>query len=111
MGNLEDRVSHDEAHIAVFSDNFSNKAEYFMLLGKVLNVTSDYDPKAEEHLSKAVKLDPKLVEAWNQLGEAYWKKGNINGAKNCFKGALTHVGTCRLSTIKRQKLSFEFRTR
>ena len=76
-----------------------------MLLGKVLNVTSDYDPKAEDHLSKAVKLDPKLVEAWNQLGEAYWKKGNINGAKNCFTGALTHVGTCTRDVRKVLRLS------
>ena len=75
----------------MISDCFTNKSEYFMLLGKVLNVTSDYDAKAEEHLAKAVKLDPKLVEAWNQLGEAFWKKGNISGAKNCFAGALTHV--------------------
>ena len=77
----------------MISDCFTNKSEYFMLLGKVLNVTSDYDAKAEEHLAKAVKLDPKLVEAWNQLGEAFWKKGNISGAKNCFAGALTHVST------------------
>ena len=67
-----------------------------MLIGKVLNVTSEYDTKAEENLSKAVKLDPKLVEAWNQLGESYWKKGNIDGAKNCFSGALTHVSLGRV---------------
>ena len=27
------------------------------------------DPEAEEVLSKAVKLDPTLVEAWNELGK------------------------------------------
>lgn len=51
------------------------KAQVLMLTGKALNVTPDYSPKAEELLSKAVKLEPKLVEAWNQLGEVYWKKG------------------------------------
>ncbi|XP_032273804.1 tetratricopeptide repeat protein 5 isoform X2 [Phoca vitulina] len=45
------------------------KAQVLMLTGKALNVTPDYSPKAEELLSKAVKLEPKLVEAWNQLGE------------------------------------------
>lgn len=62
-----------------------------MLLGRTLNVTPDYDNKAYEYLSKSVKLDPKLVEAWNHLGELYWKKGDILNAKNCFSGALTHV--------------------
>ena len=62
-----------------------------MLLGRTLNVTQEYDSKAYEYLSKAVKLDPKLVEAWNHLGELYWKKGDVNNAKNCFSGALTHV--------------------
>lgn len=62
-----------------------------MLTGKALNVTPDYSPKAEELLSKAVKLEPKLVEAWNQLGEVYWKKGDIAAAHTCFSGALTHV--------------------
>ncbi|XP_009003891.1 tetratricopeptide repeat protein 5 isoform X7 [Callithrix jacchus] len=64
-----------------------------MLTGKVLNVTPDYSPKAEELLSKAVKLEPKLVEAWNQLGEVYWKKGDVAAAHTCFKGALTHVSS------------------
>lgn len=67
------------------------KAQVLMLTGKALNVTPDYSPKAEELLSKAVKLEPKLVEAWNQLGEVYWKKGDIAAAHTCFSGALTHV--------------------
>lgn len=62
-----------------------------MLQGKTLNVLPSYSPEAEEALSKAVKLDPKLVEAWNQLGENYWKKGKVPLAKNCFTGALNHV--------------------
>ncbi|KAL5022265.1 hypothetical protein ScPMuIL_001420 [Solemya velum] len=70
--------------------DISQKAEYSMLLGKVYNVLPGFDQRAEDTLSKAVKLDPKLVEAWNHLGECYWKHGNIVGAKNCFSGALNH---------------------
>lgn len=29
----------------------------------------DYDSKAQEHLSLAVKSDPTLIEAWNELGK------------------------------------------
>lgn len=64
-----------------------------MLKGKALNITPDYNPEAEELLAKAVKLDPELVEAWNQLGEAYWKKGDITAAHTCFSGALGHVSS------------------
>ncbi len=61
--------------------------------------------KAEDSLARAVKLDPNLTEAWNALGECYWKKGDItgrsssssmcihNGSKNCFVGALTQKKT------------------
>lgn len=62
-----------------------------MLKGKALNVTPNYCPEAEEVLSKAVKLDPGLVEGWNQLGEVYWKKMDVASAKTCFLGALNHV--------------------
>lgn len=82
------------------------KAQVLMLTGKALNVTPDYSPKAEELLSKAVKLEPTLVEAWNQLGEVYWKKGDIAAAHTCFSGALTHcknkVSLQNLSMVLRQ---------
>ncbi|OWK09605.1 TTC5 [Cervus elaphus hippelaphus] len=81
-------------------------AQVLMLTGKALNVTPDYSPKAEELLSKAVKLEPKLVEAWNQLGEVYWKKGDVAAAHTCFSGALTHcknkVSLQNLSMVLRQ---------
>ncbi|KAJ7373695.1 Tetratricopeptide repeat protein 5 [Desmophyllum pertusum] len=45
----------------------------FFLRGKALNVIwPEYNPLAQDALSKAVKLDPKLVEAWNCLGEFNW---------------------------------------
>ena len=66
-------------------------ARCLFLQGKALNVTAEYDPRVQDALSKAVKLDPKLVEAWNCLGECYWKKGDVEAAKNCFVGALGHV--------------------
>ncbi len=63
-----------------------------MLRGKALNVLPTHSSEAHEALSRAVKLDPRLVEGWVQLGESYWKKKDIDGAKNCFLGALNHVG-------------------
>uniref|UniRef100_A0A452I419 Uncharacterized protein n=1 Tax=Gopherus agassizii TaxID=38772 RepID=A0A452I419_9SAUR len=77
------------------------RAWALMLKGKALNVTPDYKPQAEELLAKAVKLDPELVEAWNQLGEVYWKKGDITAAHTCFSGALGH----RKNKVSLQNLS------
>ena len=68
-----------------------NKADYFMLRGKALNVISAFSQEALDMLTKAVKLDPKLVDAWVQLGECYWKKKDVEAARNCFQGALNHV--------------------
>lgn len=67
------------------------RAKYYYLKGKALNVVERYIPQAEELLSKSVKLDPKLIEAWNELGECYWKNNDLVQAKNCFSGALLHV--------------------
>lgn len=62
-----------------------------MLRGRALNIMPQYSKEAEELLSKAVKLDPKLAEAWVYLGECYWKKNEIESARNCFVGSLGHV--------------------
>lgn len=91
------------------------RAQYFYLKGKALNVTSTYDPKAEEALSKAIKLDLKLYEAWNELGESYWKKENITEAKNCFQGALKHHKNKKslrnLSMVLRMEKASQFEER
>lgn len=98
--------------LSSFSDSINDKAVFFMLQGKTLNVLPSYSPEAEEALSKAVKLDPKLVEAWNQLGENYWKKGKVPLAKNCFTGALNHVRNkyeiCKKSLILIYSLIYLF---
>lgn len=86
--------------------SIDNKAVFFYLRGKALNITPSFDPHAEECLSKAVKLDPNLIEAWNQLGESYWKNHNINEASNCFSGAIAKdknkVSLRNLSMVQRQ---------
>lgn len=73
------------------TDQFKNTAEYLLQKGRCLNVAPDFSTKAEECLSRAVKLQPGLVEGWNTLGEQYWKKGDLVAAKNCFTGALQQV--------------------
>ncbi len=69
----------------------ADRAYYSYLVGKVHNVENEYNPKAEEYLSKAVKLNPNLIDAWNQLGDSYFKKGNYSESKNCFTNAVHKV--------------------
>uniref|UniRef100_A0A669DUH1 Tetratricopeptide repeat domain 5 n=1 Tax=Oreochromis niloticus TaxID=8128 RepID=A0A669DUH1_ORENI len=87
-------------------DAFKHKAEFLLQKGRCLNVAPDFSAAAEECLSRAVKLQPGLVEGWNTLGEQYWKKGDLIGAKNCFTGALQQsknkVSLRNLSMVLRQ---------
>lgn len=62
-----------------------------MLRGRSLGVAPEFSTTAGECLSRAVKLEPGLVEGWNTLGEQYWKKGDLTTAKTCFTGALQQV--------------------
>ncbi|KAF3429080.1 hypothetical protein E2986_12416 [Frieseomelitta varia] len=84
-----------------------SRAKYYYLKGKALNVTERFIPQAEELLTKAVKLEPNLVEAWNELGCCYWKNNDIQQAKNCFVGAVRHGGNKvslrNLSMVLRQE--------
>ncbi|KAL7631428.1 UNVERIFIED_CONTAM: hypothetical protein RMT77_018266 [Armadillidium vulgare] len=64
----------------------SNRGEYLYLKGRALNIGSEYNKEAEEHLGKATKFN--LPPAWNELGECLYKKGELLGAKTCFQKAL-----------------------
>ncbi|KAH9794875.1 hypothetical protein KPL71_005044 [Citrus sinensis] len=44
------------------------RATYEYLKGKILDVVPEYRKDAEDHLSKAVKLNPSLADAWLCLG-------------------------------------------
>lgn len=87
-------------------ESLKHKAEFLLLRGRCLNVAQRFSPTAEECLSRAVKLEPGLVEAWNILGEQYWKKGDLTAAKTCFTGALQQsknkVSLRSLSMVLRQ---------
>jgi hypothetical protein len=50
----------------------TDRARYNFLRGRLLNVIPKYSKEAENLLSKAIKLDPKLVDAWNELGECFF---------------------------------------
>lgn len=84
----------------------ADKATYLMLKGKALNTRQEYDVETHDILSKAVKLNPKLVEAWNELGECYWKKGDLQRSQNCYEGVLKStkdkVSLRNLSMVLRQ---------
>ncbi|XP_077357564.1 tetratricopeptide repeat protein 5 [Festucalex cinctus] len=85
---------------------YKHKAEFLLQKGRCLNVAPDFNAAAEECLSRAVKLQPGLVEGWNTLGEQYWKKGDLMAAKNCFTGALQQnknkVSLRNMSMVLRQ---------
>ncbi|KAK7237191.1 chromatin binding protein [Aureococcus anophagefferens] len=51
------------------------RARSAFVRGRALDAGDAYDPAAEAALSRAVKLAPDDVAAWNALGHAFWKKG------------------------------------
>jgi len=87
----------------------ARKSTLLLLKGKLIQlVDSTYSKTAAEALKKSVKLDPTYTEAWNELGESYWRNGDALQAKNCFEHAVKHSSTkhvdsiCKLSMILRQ---------
>ncbi|XP_004496996.1 uncharacterized protein [Cicer arietinum] len=84
----------------------AQRAIFEYLRGKVFDVFPDYKKEAEDHLSKAVKLNPSLADAWLCLGNCIWKKGDLLAAKNCLNLALNKGPNkkilCKLSMLKRK---------
>jgi len=86
--------------------NKKEKAELLYLRGKILEFNPEFTKVAEENLSKAIKLMPSKVEAWDALGHVYWKKGDLSAAKKCFEGSLdleekNKEILCKLSMVVR----------
>ncbi|CAF0738839.1 unnamed protein product [Brachionus calyciflorus] len=93
------------------TENFESKAIYLVLLGKAYNVTPDFSQKSFDSLTKCLKLDPKLVDGWNYLGECYWKKRDFKMCKNCFEQSLklnkNKLALRGLSMVIRQLITSE----
>lgn len=69
-------------------EEFNSQSNYLLLIGRANNVLPEYNQKAFDALSKAVKLDAKCYEAWNYLGECYWKNRDFEASRNCFLKSL-----------------------
>ncbi|XP_039264737.1 tetratricopeptide repeat protein 5-like [Styela clava] len=82
------------------------KTTYLLQYGRALNILPEYNKECEDCLSKVVKRDPSLIEAWNLLGETFWKKSDNLAAKDCFEGSLKReknkIALRSLSMVLRQ---------
>ena len=69
-----------------------DRTMFLYLKGRLLNVTGEFSGEAEECLSKSVKLNPNLVDAWNELGESYMRKLDWTTARTCFEVRDSFIG-------------------
>ncbi|XP_029931661.1 tetratricopeptide repeat protein 5 [Myripristis murdjan] len=106
QGDVAKEMEKTLQKVEEIEERFKHKAEFLLQKGRCLNIAPGFSAVAEECLSRAVKLEPVLVEGWNTLGEQYWKKGDLMAAKNCFTGALQQsknkVSLRNLSMVLRQ---------
>lgn len=72
--------------VHTFDPTLSNlqKARYHFLRGRLLNIFESFNQSAEDNLIRSVKLAPRSEQTWIELGECYWKKGDLEAAENCF---------------------------
>lgn len=73
-----------------------NKAQYYFLLGKTWSVIQPVDEDCINVLSRAVKLNPSHLDAWNSLGECLVHLKRFSEAKHCFLASLNHVNSILL---------------
>lgn len=78
----------ESARLAALAAEVPDRAKSAYLIGRALDATAKYNPEAESQLSRAVKLAPEHVEAWNALGHVFWKKQDLASAKDCYEAAL-----------------------
>jgi len=69
----------------------------FYLKGRAASLLQGDEQKAIELLSKAVKLDPQCLDAWNTLGEVYWNLQEFSQAQQHFEQAIQLCGSNSVS--------------
>lgn len=88
------------------SSSSLDKASRLVLRGKALNVMPEYDERAFEALTRAIKLEPGSCDAWNALAECYWKSKDFDMCRNCFERSLaikpTKTALRGMSMVMRQ---------
>lgn len=92
------------------ADSQKARALRSFVRGKVLDDGEAYVMEAEKELSRAVKLDPTLGGAWNQLGTCMWKKGDVQLAHDCWQNTLVHCSDGEYAKEAMRKLSMAFRS-
>ena len=70
------------------------RAQIALLRGKLLDSSPAYSAEAEALLTRAVKLEPRSIDAWNALAECVWKGGQLELARACLDEALRVRATC-----------------
>uniref|UniRef100_A0A915PUM3 Cell division cycle protein 27 homolog n=1 Tax=Setaria digitata TaxID=48799 RepID=A0A915PUM3_9BILA len=73
----------------------STSARYNYMCGRILNICMEYDANCERHLLRAVKLEPLSNDAWHELGECVWKRGDFTTAVDCFRKSLSLKRTAK----------------
>jgi tetratricopeptide (TPR) repeat protein len=56
---------------------------------------------AENCLTKAIKLEPRLWTGWLALGEVFWATRDFDSAKNCFEQVIQHRSDVPQSLVTR----------
>jgi len=84
----------------------STHAKACCIKGRAYSFMVGQERQAEELLSKALKLNPQLVEAWNALGEVYWNQQNYTQARTSFEQALE---LCEPNAVSLRNLSMVLR--
>ncbi|EKX31722.1 hypothetical protein GUITHDRAFT_122091 [Guillardia theta CCMP2712] len=87
------------------------RATLSYIRGKAFDAGEEYSAEAEQDLSRAVKLDPSLGDAWNQLGTCLWKKGEVQLAHDCWQNTLLHCSNVEDVKGAMRKLSMAHRVK
>lgn len=85
--------------------DLETKAYDLMVKGRLLNAGEKFNQEAFDLLSKSIKLNPNLIEAWVELTECYQRKPDVEGAIVCLENALKYCDPKEPNKIILRKLS------